>query len=131
MDLLKLRLTEDRVLLKTIDEEPDTIMIQGCWNPVLLMKRLNTVVPPAKGIYKLQVSRYQYPGIMTVYKCKCAQHPCCWESTTSLTDGGNLSTLEWSKISCMRVHLKNYGSWQGGRWTKSSFPLNFFFPLRE
>ena len=45
MDLLKLRLREERVLLETIDEEPDTIIILDCFNPILRMKRLDTVVP--------------------------------------------------------------------------------------
>ena len=108
MDLLKLRLREGRVILKTIDEEPDTIVMLGCFNPILRMQRLDTVVPPAKGMYKLQVSKYQYPGVMIVYKCKCAQHPCCWEIPQGIEDGETLSTLEWSKIERARVHPKYF-----------------------
>ena len=108
MDLLKLRLREGRVLLKTIDEEPDTIVILGCFNPILRMQRLPTIITPVKGIYKLQVSQDQYPGVMLVYKCKCAQHPCIWENPEFLEDGETLSVLKWSKIERARVHPKYF-----------------------
>ena len=45
MDLLKLRLREERVLLKMIDEEPDTIVVLGCFNPILRMLGLGPYAP--------------------------------------------------------------------------------------
>ena len=108
MDLLKLRLTEGWFLLKTIDEEPDTIVVLGCFNPILRMQQLPTLTPPVKGIYKLQVSKYQYPGVMIVYKCKCSKHPCCWEYPEPLMDSNNYRTLKWCQIERMRVHPSTF-----------------------
>ena len=76
MDLLKLRLREGRVQLKTMDEEPrpDTILMT-CFDTLTMMKLFRTKEKRGTEQYIMQTSKYARGSFMA-YKCWCGKSPC-------------------------------------------------------
>ena len=110
MDLLKLRILEGRVLLKTIEEEPfpDTVLVARCDKTLLMQSKHKN----GKQNYILQTSVYA-KGSFVTYKCNSGQNPCCalfkhpFSGPSLFDDGENLPSYNWEQIESGSVPFKD------------------------
>ena len=104
MELLKLRIRENRIQLKISGGEdgPDTILIASCTR-TLLMQRLDKPKKGEKGLYKLQTSKYA-KGAFVMYKCPCGKSPCWGDfgdgciGPVFFEDNESLPSYNWEQI---------------------------------